>query len=69
MPKLFLHARKDEVVPFALGEKLYQAAAEPKMFFELKGGHNDAFLLSGEMYLQQLKNFFHRLKSVEEETE
>ncbi len=64
MPKLFLHARKDEVVPFELGFRLYQASAEPKTFFELKGGHNDAFLVTGEPLLQQLKNFFYRLKPV-----
>lgn len=64
MPKLFLHARKDEVVPFTLGFRLYQASAEPKTLFELKGGHNDAFFVTGEPLLQQLKNFFYNLTSV-----
>lgn len=42
-PKLFIHSRADEVVPFRLGERLYQAAAKPKEFIELPegGGHND----------------------------
>ncbi len=40
-PKLFIHSRADEVVPFRLGERLYQAAAKPKEFLEISGGHND----------------------------
>lgn len=41
IPKLFIHSRADEIVPFRLGERLYQAAAQPKEFLELSGGHND----------------------------
>ena len=40
-PKLFIHSRADEIVPFRLGERLYQAAAKPKEFLEISGGHND----------------------------
>ena len=40
-PKLFIHSRADEIVPFRLGERLYQAAARPKEFLEVSGGHND----------------------------
>jgi hypothetical protein len=40
-PGLFLHARNDEVVPFDLGRRAYLAAAEPKRFVELAGGHFD----------------------------
>ncbi len=41
IPKLFIHSRADEIVPFRLGERLYQAAAQPKEFLEISGGHND----------------------------
>lgn len=40
-PKLFIHSRADEIVPFQLGERLYQAALQPKEFLEISGGHND----------------------------
>jgi fermentation-respiration switch protein FrsA (DUF1100 family) len=43
-PKLFLHSPEDEIVPYALGRKLYEAAPEPKQFFEIIGGHNDGHL-------------------------
>ena len=38
IPKLFIHSRADEIVPFRLGERLYQAAAQPKEFLELPKG-------------------------------
>jgi fermentation-respiration switch protein FrsA (DUF1100 family) len=39
MPKLFIHARADEVVPFAHGQRLFAAARDPKWFQEVGGGH------------------------------
>ena len=41
-PKLFLHGRDDGLIPFRIGEKLFEAAAEPKQFIETPGGHNEA---------------------------
>jgi len=40
-PKLILHSPGDEVIPYAHGRKLFEAAGEPKRFVELSGGHND----------------------------
>lgn len=50
VPKLFIHARQDEIIPFSHGERLFRAAAEPKRFVALRGGHNDAFLLPENAY-------------------
>lgn len=49
-PVLVMHSQNDELVPFEFGEQLFQAANEPKQFVELIGGHNDSFLVSGELY-------------------
>jgi len=49
-PVLFVHSRNDEVIPFEFGLELYDAAPEPKEFVEIRGGHNDGFLLSAETY-------------------
>ena len=40
-PKLFIHSPDDEVVPFWVGQRLFEAAAEPKEFLKIHGGHND----------------------------
>lgn len=44
LPKLFLHGDRDEIIPFDLGRKLYEAAADPKSFYTIRGaGHNDTY--------------------------
>ncbi len=43
VPKLFLHSPDDEVIPYELGQQLYEAAAPPKRQVDLRGGHNDGF--------------------------
>jgi hypothetical protein len=51
VPKLFLHARDDEVIPFAMGPRLFEAAAPPKQsHWFAKGGHNGIFMLDAEYY-------------------
>jgi fermentation-respiration switch protein FrsA (DUF1100 family) len=40
MPKLFAHSRTDEVIPYHVGERLFDAAADPKAFCSVLGGHN-----------------------------
>ena len=55
-PTLIVHGTRDEVVPFAMGQRLYQAAPEPKMFLPIEGAaHNDVFLVGGEKYLEALR--------------
>ncbi len=44
-PKLFMHSPQDDVVPFAVGRSLFEAAVEPKRFLLLRGGHNDGGML------------------------
>lgn len=38
-PVLVMHSKEDEVISFAHGEALYQAATEPREFQALLGGH------------------------------
>jgi fermentation-respiration switch protein FrsA (DUF1100 family) len=40
-PVLVTHSPHDEIVPFDMGQMLYDAAPAPKRFVELVGGHND----------------------------
>ena len=62
-PKLFIHSRADEIVPYELGQKLFEAAVEPKEFYEVKGApHNSTCLVGGKPYLAALRRF---IKSVE----
>ena len=42
VPKLIVHGRDDEVVPYEMGKRLYEAAVEPKKLIIFDdAGHND----------------------------
>ncbi len=61
-PLLVLHGDRDEVIPFELGRKLYEAANEPKEFYTIKGaGHNDTYIVGGEEYIAALQGFIANL--------
>ncbi len=57
-PKLHMHSKSDNIVPFRMGEQLYEAAKEPKKFIILQGMHNDGFFISGEKVRRELEAFF-----------
>lgn len=59
VPKLFIHGTADETVPPEVGDRLYEAAAEPKERLIVEGaGHNDLYLLGGSAYRRKLGRFF-----------
>jgi len=68
-PVLVIHSRTDEIIPFEFGQQLYEAANEPKEFVELYGGHNDAFLISGETYKKGWLKWLKSLQRPAQESE
>jgi uncharacterized protein len=64
IPKLFLHATRDEVIPIAHGRRLFQAAAEPKKFVELEGMHSDAFAVDSARYFDSIADFLSSIHSM-----
>lgn len=59
-PVFIAHSRDDDIVPFAHGRRLYEAAAEPKAFLELRGGHNDGFIFMRPEWVAELGAFLDR---------
>ena len=57
-PKLIIHSPEDEIVPFHHSKALFEKASPPKEFLEIRGGHNDWFLVSGEKVSDGMKNFY-----------
>lgn len=58
VPVLILHGDRDEIVPFSMGRRIFEAANEPKMFFTIQGaGHNDTYQMGGGRYLRALERF------------
>jgi fermentation-respiration switch protein FrsA (DUF1100 family) len=59
-PLLSFHGTNDTVIPIELGRKLFQAAREPKQFYEVpRAGHNDLFLVAGQDFVDQVRSFAH----------
>lgn len=56
-PVFIAHSPQDEIVPFAHGRALYEAASEPKRFLELQGGHNSGFIFMQEDWIKALGEF------------
>ncbi len=57
VPVLIIHSVDDEIIPVKHGEALYAVAADPKAYLELRGDHNQGFLLSEPAYSAGLDAF------------
>lgn len=57
VPKLLASSRDDELVPFELGRNLYEAAAPPKEFVELRGPHDEGGWKNNPAYARALERF------------
>ncbi|HEY6333311.1 MAG TPA: alpha/beta hydrolase, partial [Blastocatellia bacterium] len=62
-PKLFIHSRADNIVPFEMGERLFAAAPQPKEFYEVIGArHNETEIIGGSPYLNAILRFVRSLE-------
>jgi alpha-beta hydrolase superfamily lysophospholipase len=56
-PTLIMHSPEDEVVRYRHGKANFGASAgDPKEFFELRGSHNDGFMIT-DGYIKKLDEF------------
>lgn len=56
-PVLVIHSRNDDIIPFAHGRRLFEAARPPKQFLEIEGGHNEGFVFGRDHWVRQLNGF------------
>ena len=61
VPKLFIHSKEDDIVPYKFGIKLFNVANTPKEFLEINGLHNDGFLSSGDKYTNGIDNYIKKI--------
>lgn len=61
VPVLVMHGRGDTLIPFHHGERLFAAAGEPKMLWELAGDHNDALDADPRRFLEGPRHLLERL--------
>ncbi len=58
VPKLIIHGKNDEIIPFNMGQELYKQAKGTKIFLPIHGaGHNDTYIVGGENYFGTIQNF------------
>ena len=60
-PVIVIHSPDDEIVPFEMGRRLYEAAGEPKQFVQITGSHNEGFVESGSQYTAPISNWLKSL--------
>ncbi len=67
-PILFIHGRRDGIVPFPHGPALYNRARSPKMCLWVPGaGHNDVMTTAGGAYWEALLVFARRVRATDRE--
>jgi len=64
IPVMIMHSPNDSIVDISHGKSLFGMANEPKMFVELRGGHNDNFHASVDIHAKKWREF---LKLVDEQ--
>lgn len=63
-PILVIHGDRDEIVPFQVGEELFQRIQGDKELFAVQGAsHADQYAVGGDHYWARLKSFVERLET------
>ncbi len=59
VPVFFAHGEKDGFVPCDMSRKMYEICPSRKRLFTVSGAdHGLAYLIAGEKYIEEVKNFF-----------
>jgi fermentation-respiration switch protein FrsA (DUF1100 family) len=56
-PKLIIHSAGDRTIPIAHGRRLFERATSPKMFLEVRGDHDNAYMVDRHIFFGGLKTF------------
>ncbi|MCP4684423.1 MAG: alpha/beta hydrolase, partial [bacterium] len=56
-PILITHSPEDDLIPYAMGVRLYELAGETKEFIELSGAHNERLYYESDLYINGLRRF------------
>ena len=58
VPVMVIHSVRDGIIPFHHGERLYEAAEEPKTFLQTDTPHASTFVIPG--YQQEVLEFMQK---------
>jgi len=57
-PLLVGHSPDDDIIPYDMGQTLFERARSEKQFIVLEGRHNDLLYLDNSKYINTLRQFF-----------
>jgi len=61
-PLLIIHGTQDTIIPFAMGQTLFERANEPKRFYAVVGAdHNEVVVVGGRLSMQAIETFLHEV--------
>lgn len=60
VPLLIAHSPQDDIIPYAHGKRLFEAANEPKQFLDLADGHNSGFVFMRPAWRNAVQTFIER---------
>jgi fermentation-respiration switch protein FrsA (DUF1100 family) len=59
---LIIHGTQDTVIPFAMGQTLFDHANEPKRFYAVTGAdHNEVAVTGGRLYIEAMDAFLREM--------
>jgi fermentation-respiration switch protein FrsA (DUF1100 family) len=61
IPKLIIHSKNDEIIPFSQSLKLFDASPSPKKHLVLVGSHNTCYMDSKDLYVSGIHEFLEGL--------
>ena len=63
-PKLIIHSRADDLIPYSMAERLYQNAESPKSLLSFdNAGHNDLIWREGDAIILGMQAFLERIEA------
>ncbi len=57
VPKLLIHSPSDEMIPYKMALKLYEAAPVPKELLKISGSHNEGYSEANEIFEGGIRAF------------
>ncbi len=65
VPVLIVHGETDEIIPYAMGQRLFEAANEPKQVWSVQeAGHNALHITGGPEFAARLRAFYASLPTL-----
>ena len=58
-PVLIVHSLEDQIVPYKMGEEVFQKANNPKLFFEALGPHGYTLIDYEKLYMERVEKLLH----------